>query len=65
MCGREVRMARCRRERSGGRERMEVGSRKRGRVKMGGMKGAEEGRNEPWAEAGSLRQRCVCKSGKV
>ena len=44
---------------------MEVGSRKRGRVKMGGMKGAEEGRNEPWAEAGSLRQRCVCKSGKV
>ena len=42
---------------------MEVGSRKRGRVKMGGMKGAEEGRNEPWAEAGSLRQRCVCKSG--
>ena len=42
---------------------MEAGSRKRGRVKMGGMKGAEEGsgggerRSEPRAEAESLRHR--------
>ena len=36
---------------------MEAGAEDEGR-------GGGERRSEPWAEAESLRQRCVCKSGK-